>query len=386
MPLENVAPSRPTVELHINLWRDSGLDADFADIGIKLEQANHLQRLMMFFPVQLEKSQILDLSSVMRHQQTLNAVFNDVVDIVENDERWFDTEVRGTPFTRVHPFSVKSDMELRPESMETDEVGTVLSFNQSFCQRFHDACSHYVRFRIYLTPATKNLFSSDIVPGDWWALSSSPNTELTEFRLNERRTMPQAVNKRFDKGPLNIAAIHYFLIRDLRHELLLQHHDFRKIRMLEEHLWRHYLEGRHPVSKEDMQPYRKLQKNRLAIYQWRETATADADGGPKYIQNFNAFAKFKINRLNLFIFVVAFGVIGGLGSAVFNLILEFWRRFGAKPGDPADVGVFDAAVAFGIVGGLCVALVVALIKSKGLSIIPFGSVFVRPQRKNRGAD
>ncbi|TBH47788.1 hypothetical protein ELG65_32665 [Rhizobium leguminosarum] len=319
-----VAADCPTIELHINLWRDSGLHADFVDVGIKIKKGPRLKRLLLFVPAQLQTDQLLDLSSVLKHGTSLNAVFNDLVEITDRSEQYFDTRL-GRAVTRIHSIDLEKDITLEPVEIDVLEIGTVISFNREFCDRFQGEHDHYIRFRIYLTAASRHLFSSEIIPNEWFLLPSFQNTELTEFRLNERRTIPPSLIKWFENGPINISTVHYFLIRDLRHELMMQHRDFRKIRVLEPSLWRHYLRGRPPETKFDLEPYPGFGDNGFVIYHWKESGKVENGKLAERLEDFNAFAKFRMYRPNLVTYAYMVTIIGAVGSAFYTLAVEMWR-------------------------------------------------------------
>ncbi|MBD9627992.1 hypothetical protein IB279_34120 [Ensifer sp. ENS06] len=319
-----IADGCPTLELHFNLWRDSALHADFVDIGIKVKTGAPFKRLFLFVPAQIQKTQLLDLSSVLKHGTSLNAVFNDLVEIISRAENYFDTRL-GRTTTRIHTIDLDRHITLEPVEMDAGDIGTVISFNKELCEQFEGGHDHYIRFRIYLTKATRHLFSSEVIPNEWFLLPSFENTELTEFRLNERRTIPPSLIQWFEDGPVNISTVHYFLIRDLRHELMMQHRDFRKIRVLEASLWRHYLRGRHPEKKVDLEPYPGFTDGGFVIYHWKDSGKISEGKLSERVEDFNAFAKFRMYRPNLFMYAYMITLIGALGSAFYAVAAELYR-------------------------------------------------------------
>ena len=179
----------PEVELHFNLWRDLASHSDFFDVGFKFIDTEQLNRFFLFVPQAIDPKQIVDLSPLLEHGSTLNAVFNDVVEIESREEKSFNTEIRKEAFTRVHQVDIKTDLSFKPVSVDTKRVGTIIVFGSELCERIRapKSKSHYVRIRIVLNKKNHHLFSSEVTPRDWWVLSSFYPMEVTEFRLNERR-------------------------------------------------------------------------------------------------------------------------------------------------------------------------------------------------------
>lgn len=311
----------PQVELHFNLWRDTDTGADFFDIGVRLNSATGLGRLFLFVPTALQYRQLSDLSSVLKHETSLNAVFNDLVGIREHFEGSFTVDIKKSS-VRIHELDISRHLKLEPVDMDSAGIGTVIAFTSEFCralQRGEEA--HYIRFRIQLNRQSSHLFSTEVTPSDWFLLPSFQRMELTEFRFNERRSLPRSLLRRFEENPLEITTIHYFLIRAQQHELIVQHRDFRKIRVLEAAIWRHYLKGKHPEREVDVDTYRHRRKNRHIIYHWRERS----ENTP--LEDFNAFAKFSTPQGNLLTYAYTITFLGGLGSALYALVYEITAAF-----------------------------------------------------------
>jgi hypothetical protein len=318
---KNDAPvEAPILELHVNLWRDLASSVNFFDVGLLLSKVSDLGRVFLFIPGPIGLAQISDLSHLLLQGNTLNAVFNDVIEVQDREEENFTTVKDESPFLRIHHLDTDSDLSTEPVEISSDLLGTILNFRKRLCGRLsqHGNERHYIRFRITLDQRTKELFSSEIDPQDWWLLSSFTRTELTEFRLNELRSLPRQVAARAEKSPFSIERLHYFLVRDFHHELVMQHADFRKVRRLEADLWRHYLRGRLPGDESGPDVLPSDAGDRMVIYHWREDAKFDEQGyisAP--IEDFVAFASFRSSTSNIILFyAVAIALVGGLGAAL----------------------------------------------------------------------
>ena len=222
------------VELHFNLWRDLLIaNSNFFDVGIKFfatendKQYRSFSSFSLFIPGRFQKSQCIDLGPLMRDVRTLNAVFNDVVSIDSGSATSFDVSVGTTEKLTIHQIVVSDDVEIEHINLDDGRTGTVFTFSNTICLRFSNSANHYLRLRFKLDVASRELFFSDSEPSEWFLLPSFARTELTEFRWNERRSFPPAISQK-NLQYFHTTAIHYFLVRDIKFELISAHTDFHK--------------------------------------------------------------------------------------------------------------------------------------------------------------
>ena len=167
------------VELHFNLWRDIDTGANFFDVGILIKPpklkppklkppkpiaqevtqtiSTLLERIFLFIPEQLGARQFVDLSRILLHGQTLNAVFNDVVTVTEFADSYFKTAINREPHVTFYHVDAAVDVEFQPVEMQHGHAGTLVIFRRSLCARFVDNGNHYIRFRFQLDPRTRDL-------------------------------------------------------------------------------------------------------------------------------------------------------------------------------------------------------------------------------------
>ncbi len=279
------------------------------DIGLKLTNMAAVSRFYLYVPGPVERSSVQDLAPVLRIGSTLNAVFNDVVTLGPETDTSYEVTVGGREsFTIL--FVTDHDILIEPFKQEENTVGSRIVFVEPFCRRINESRrgAVYIRVRIELLGPTADLFSSELVAGDRFFASTTGRLELTELRLNERRSYPQRILELTNRGDFRITAVHYFLIRDLQHRLVIQHAPFRKVRRLEHNLWAEYLAG--DTSPARSQLGAKL-ASRLAIYHWREKA---AEG--KTLNGFIAFASFSASSASLFPYAAGIVLLGATGSAL----------------------------------------------------------------------
>lgn len=324
----------PSVELHFNLWRELSGNANLFDVGFLLTDVLNLGRFFLFIPGPISLEQIRDLSHLLQHGSSLNAVFNEVIKIDHREEHSFTTTNEGSPFLRIHHVSLESDLSVEFLEIDPNTLGTVINFAESFCDRIriHATEQHYIRLRFLLDHRTAGLFSSELKAPDWWLLSSFVRTELTEFRLNERRSFPPSIAEWADQNSFVIKRVQYFLVRDFHHELVMQHATFRKVRRLEGELWRHYLWGRLPGDESGPDLLPAGAADRMVIYHWRKDSSEKEP-----IEDFIAFASFRSPISNIFFFAAAIVTLGALGAALSAFTSELLRRVIWRIGSTEDV-------------------------------------------------
>lgn len=298
---------RVELELHANLWRDLPSGTNFLDLGLMLRCVEHMSRFYLYIPATLSPASFQDLG-VLRSGVTPNAVFNDVVSLGPERDSSYGVTRGGETFT-VHMLR-DSDWELEPLNDPLFGDGTRIVFTEALCKRMATSTGrHYVRFRIRLVDAAATTFSSDLIARDRAFASSAGRLELTEFRLNERRSYPRSFAGRAACGPFKITTIHYFLIRDLEHQLVVQSAPFEKVRRLESALWRDYVADAYGPANERST---KRLTERLVIYHWK----AKPKPSETEIADFVAFASFRTTSSSLLYYAFVIVLLGAAGSAL----------------------------------------------------------------------
>lgn len=325
---------RPKLELHLNLWRDLPSGTNFLDVGLLFNEQQHLKRFYLYIPTRVHVGDIRDLSAILKSGATLNAVFNDVVHRGPSGDGWYDIERSGVT-DRV------CELERRHFSLEADRdpvfgEGTVITFNEEISQRLREAGKRgYIRFRVRLEGPAATTFSSDLAARDRAFASSAARLELTEFRLNERRSFPRTIAEGADRGGFHITTIHYFLIRDLEHQLVMQHAPFEKVRRLEAPLWSEYVAG---IDPQDPKLTEKVAE-RLVIYHWKVKGKPAKDpGDSRPVEDFIAFASFRTTSTSLLFYAFVIVLLGACGSllaaaATVPLAMLLAALFGSSDAD-----------------------------------------------------
>ncbi|AVA23955.1 hypothetical protein [Rhizobium sp. NXC24] len=317
-PPQDGAPEQPRLEIHFNLWRDTPSKTNFLDMGLRLSDVHLLKRIYFYLPVPIGIAQVNDLSEVMTFAQTLDAVFNTVVEIGEETDLKYTTISNGEPFVTVHKVAVGTDVKVAPVEDGIKGPGCTLVFTEKICQRLRSAGKgdQYIRLRLHLIGASKSLFTQEIDGQGSIFVSSTQRLELTELRLNEQRSYPPSIRKKAQANPFKITRVHYFLIRELGHSLITQHAPLRKVRRLEAKLWASYLRGRAISTKQAAEEERLL--SRLMIYHWKEGSPDDPIG------DFTAFASFQASTPGLLFYMIGVVLLGAIGGVLGNWGEKYW--------------------------------------------------------------
>lgn len=305
----------PSVQLHVNLWRDIDKDFNFLDVGFLLEDVSDLDRLNLYIPGPIDCASIYDLSNALKDADTLNAVFNQVAVIQHHADQHFIVATDSDKQRVIHHVEPSRDLAINPVTVPGRGHGTIVALNTAFCDRIRDpaysAHEHYIRLRVFLRGEARNLFTTEeSAPGVGLSLTQDV-LETTEFRLNERRSFPPPILQNSMQGQVRLKSVYYFLIRSKNHQLGSQHQNFRKVRNLEPDIWTSYLQVGQPAAP---RWGRRPRADGMIIYQWREIDQAD-----KPLDDFIAYAGFRRVQAKIPAYVVAILAIGGVGSALLNV-------------------------------------------------------------------
>ncbi|WP_139793195.1 hypothetical protein [Ensifer aridi] len=310
-----VIDKRPALELHVNLWRRTGhkareKDINYLDLGIQIHELRDLTALQLYVPFSLDDGPVEDLGYRLRQREIASAVFNEVLDVEDGQECQpsFFIRKNGDHFLTVHPIDEGSDIQ-----QDSAGQGTILIFDENFCSKLQSPGEHYMRIRFKLNNRAAEIFSSDVSSEDGFLLSSITTSEITEIRINEARSIPEAVQKRAKEGVWRspqITAIHYFLVREISFDLVASHASFRKIRRMEPE-WDAYLGGEFPDGS----------ARNMLIYHWRKSG----DGREGDVGDFVTLAKFRRSKGNILLYIFLVVFFGSLGSGLhssFSFLIE----------------------------------------------------------------
>jgi hypothetical protein len=293
-----------------------------------LRDVSSVAEFYLYLPFQIEKAEeIRDLGHLLANRTTLLAVFNEPYSSGEADKLGTLSiiGIDGKEVLNCHTLRPGVDFTVTRRPYPS-QPGSVVQFGTHLCNRFTGDTGHYIRFRIMLDHDTDAAFSRLERQRDRLLLSAKPRDEVVEFRLNEHRSLPQAITDEMAESgtyeSFRISAVRHFLIRESDSQFQMAHSDFHKVRLLENQLWADYLRGTRVAGL----------RHDSFIYNWRRIAEGNADLG-----DYHALAKFRRlitgwPTIILYIFIVL-----GIGVAGNLFANAMWDRLPSLKAVPAPV-------------------------------------------------
>jgi hypothetical protein len=283
------------------MWQDLPGGCAALDIGFRLKEARTIDELHLYIPGEVSLGRIRDLSKELQNDNTISAIFNDVLSISsENSANYIVQNQRGQVYLRVVYLDFAKHLRILPIKGRDCIDGTVITFTNTLLRTLDDVGDYYVRFRIMFTKSEfYGVFASKYDSDGKLFISAFARTDIIEFRVNERRNFSKPLRNAFAKmwAP-DICAIHFLLARSIDAELIKSHTDFRKMRKLEPDIWDSYLSQ---FGKPE----------RMVIYHWRSIADQD-----KTVEDFMALAIFRKFMPNYSLYAAALLLFGGFGSTL----------------------------------------------------------------------
>lgn len=309
IPGEQLNPEPKQLECHFNLWmlhsisneRQSKLDC-FMDIGVMLSRADGSTHINLFIPDRIDKSNIQDLGVTFKNNTKLvSAVFNeDYGVLVRTGEKTIEIQKSdATPVFNIYILDLENDV-----SVDSQFGGSTI------CIRIPNHLRdkrHYYRIRlkcafvnqtgyVYMPPP------SSILEGAFF------QTELVDFRLNEKRNLPSSLLEAVrQNGEVRFTKTHFFLMREASDDYIFSHKPPAG-RQLEKDLWRSYIGDDYSFKQ-------------ITAYHWKEIVLHDS---------FSIFVKFRSFHSGLrtiLIAVVVIIILGTISSFLGNLLFSLIDRY-----------------------------------------------------------
>ena len=240
--------TKPAVysDLHINYWiikRKLILRDHFLDFGIKLlDWSGGLVRL--YIPLKVTDKEISPIGTELRNRELANALFNENCVITESSGKRFDIKIPDEELT-VFLFDLENDVQI-----EHRYNGTILSI-----QIPNENKNWYLRFRLripfgwaiinflkYIQWRTvRSNFSQKHTPKGSFYQSVRSSVESVDFRVNDKRSLSYSLLDHNGTSFLRLRKLHFFLIHDNDEELFFSTTLPKKVRLLENIVWKNYL-------------------------------------------------------------------------------------------------------------------------------------------------
>lgn len=344
----------PLLDLHINLWRildvktplKSKTNLTYLDIGFEIEKLQDYEQLCLFIPANIDRKDISDLAPILKNQETLKAVFNDIVKIHStSDNNYTVKKTKNNNWSRRIWYIEEDDLGI--ENVNGDgKHGVIITIKGSLFNRYNNIPDNatnsadfkeYIRMRISLNDNGNCRFCiTEIKSNTFGAVALQPKQEVIEFRLNERRSYPEEIETRAENGRIIINSVNYFLITNIDNQITTQHTKFKRVRQLEMSLWSAYILGRKNDSDNDTKREAEnfisedLTSKKLSTYQWKNKSDIvecknKSDIVEKKtigLEDFNAYATFASSENKIFQFYLLTVFLSVFSAIIITPLIE----------------------------------------------------------------
>lgn len=339
------------VEAHFNYWRLAGgksikkrnsgwrgrVADDFLEVGLLFDDVTQVEAIRIFIPTLVTHAMVEDCAPLLANAKFAQGIFNEVLSVTNNAPGAppcvILNDQKGGIFCRVHRFATSSGV-LDASGLEIDPQndGTLLTIPRSaidVCANIQPLEKSYFRLRIRLSGSEKvNPFIKVIPPLDRHLQSGHEEIEYIDFRMNEARTLPPAIESRMgaDRGtgaPIEFKLVAFLTAVPVHSELSASNAPSHKMRLLEKN-WDDYVDLDLPVG--------------MAVYHWKRegelVANPSGSAAPTFIpiKDFSAFVKLMTRRSSwkiVLIYLVLAFALGLLGNMTAS-----WLEIGETPPRP----------------------------------------------------
>lgn len=125
------------VDLHINFWqfdKNNNTTPNFFDIGLRFESVENQDDLFIFIPVELDKSDIKDLSSLLVKKKIATGIFNESLYAKDEDNVVSIFTDSDKSYTKVYKFiSDQNGFDKTEIDLEiVKNTGTLITIKKKF--------------------------------------------------------------------------------------------------------------------------------------------------------------------------------------------------------------------------------------------------------------
>lgn len=311
--------AEPEFSLHINFWslEDIKVGAEvnnpkipYLDIGIKIKKYEYLDKLFFYCPFMLQDKEIEDLSGKLSEKDNASMIFNKECKVFI-DEAYTSVELENKDVKKEKLLlfqmkeSVKDIFKIEPiEDNACELIFDFEKFNKYISKLLSNAeeCDAYIRFRI-LSNKIKGGLYFDSEPLNKSFESAFSGTRIIDFRINEKRTIPQTIKASIltqDQAWANLKSVHFLVMEPASYDITSVTEDKLTCRELEECLWDDYLGM--PID---------CKKSRVLAYHWKNSSKEGQE-------SFSCLVKINYSKTNMktilsyVLIVIGLGIISSL--------------------------------------------------------------------------
>lgn len=301
----------PSADFHFNLWKlklnhkhsspskYNKRYGHFLDIGIKIKRINLVNKVFIYLPFQIKANSIKDLGKCLcSNPGIINVIFNENYKII-GDPNSKMINVRNSVNAEsfgIYALDESQDLEIVESSYDN---GSLIKMKVSDIIPL----SGEVYFRIRIRGEAIENFRTVYQPKNSLFQSAFSNTEIIDFRLNEKRNLNKSLLEDMGKkGMFNINKIHFLLLSLANDDYIYSHKPADACRVLEKDIWKSYIGADYECS------------DNVIAYHWKEKGECST--------SFSAMVKMRFDENNFCTILIYLGIFGVL-SIIFNIVSNY---------------------------------------------------------------
>ena len=286
------------LELDVNVWRIKRLCRKiYIDFGLKITEVNKVKEVFIYFPFEIRENDIIDLGCKFSEAKMLTGIFNEnyVAKIENKNIVVSDYKTEKVVFA-IYQIDTHKDVKFEP-----NYKGVIMSFKI----KPYSGYNRYFRFRIL--PKKYGTFIEHYQPKNSFFESAFTETELLDFRVNERRNQELSlIETTTENARFEIEDINFFVMSPIQDEVTADGINLVYKRQLEAgNFWKEYLGC----------PY-----NRMSVYKCNNFNKVDK------IESFSCFGKINYRRSN-FITIFKYLIVLCIITISYNIISNYIYDF-----------------------------------------------------------
>lgn len=300
---------RLKVKLHLNLWKlivkegaKKGKYRHFLDIGLMIPDPSNIANINIYTPFTVAKEGVEDLGKCFRdNSELVAAIFNKPYSVkLPPINKILPIEDSGN---RTQFYIYMVDFKNDIKKIRRAYGGSIISIKVR-----SDEETKPIYYRIRITSDKLERLSAFSKPASQWLESNYTNTEMVDFRVNEKRNLDGSLKEEMHRdGEVDFRDVDLFIMREFACDYIYSHDERIRSRRLEEDLWGSYVGN-------------DCECDNLIAYHWKW----------KNEPSFNAFVKYKfttsdkktVTRFILFLFGIA--LVGGFLAALLMHLINIW--------------------------------------------------------------
>lgn len=314
-------------DLHVNIWEGpSGKDVHgskfpFLDIGLMIPKDTYsmVDSVSFIFPEKVTRDNIEDLSTVLKENEAINAIFNEIGNVTDTNSGFLvHNEIDKDKTFCI--LKIKDALEVESKKEENHKERTVIKLKISSLQEildkhiccieeYKDLSRMYIRFRI--KSISPNIYKLEFIPKDKVLQSSWKTEQIIDFRFNVKRGLPlDIIGTKNNINMMKFNKIHLFLMKPVQDEIKFEDKNFKSCRSLEnETFWDNY------IKIKDNTKENKDYIRRCLGYQWSAKKRDEVD-----IEEFSVLARFQITKFTIKRYLFIMLIAGMTGSFLANIV------------------------------------------------------------------